>query len=163
MKISNAYNSHSEDGFTIVEILVAVSVVAMVMTAVVSGVSFSIKNTRFANEKSVAIRYAQEALERMRLVRDEIGFAGLAEMVNQDGNPSNYCFPSLPENASEFEALSGSGCAPNGNEIPGTIYTRSVEVSVVGNTLELVSRVDWVESSGVRSSIQRLTFYNWER
>ena len=149
-------------GFTIVEVLVAVAVVAMVMTAVVSGVSFSVKNTRFARDQALAVRYTQEALEWIRQVRDESGWRTFTNELGNDGNPVSYCLMSIPATFAEFVALVNGLCQA-GEVIGGTIYTRQMSLDLTGSEATAEVSVTWDEGGQTKEVLQRSTLYDWQK
>lgn len=153
---------NSDAGFTMVEVLVAVAVVAMVMTAVVSGVSFSIKNTRYARDKSLAIHYAQESLEWLRKQRDENGWNVFSGDLDADGAQIVYCLPTLPDTYAGFVALTNSVCQTTDVVGGNTIYIR--EMTLIKNAADLSVEVSvtWDEGGDTKEVVQRTTLRDWQ-
>lgn len=155
-------NNNSSSGFTMVEVLVAVAVVAMVMTAVVSGVSFSVKNTRYARDKSLAVRYAQESLEWVRRMRDENGWGVFYADVSADGGTVVYCLSDLPSVYTEFANLNNSVC--DANDVIGgdTIFLREMELVVGATDIAVEVGVSWDEGGDTKEVVQRTTLRDWQ-
>jgi len=61
-------------GFTLVELLVALTLVMIVIVAVVGLASVSIKTSYRAKGGTEAKRYAEEAMEWLRQEKDQLGF-----------------------------------------------------------------------------------------
>ena len=61
----------NEKGQALLEIVVALAVVVIVVSALVKLITISIKNASFARNESLATKYAQEAIEKVRAYRDE--------------------------------------------------------------------------------------------
>lgn len=71
----------SEDGQTLVEVLVALMLVIFFLSGIVVIELYAIRNIEFAQKKSMATKLAREQLERARTLRDSAGI----EMLE------NYC------------------------------------------------------------------------
>jgi len=134
------------------ELLVAVFVIALSLTAIVSLVTTSIGNTTFSRDRSVAAKSTQEAVEWLRAERDQ-DWGVFRTRGSANGSP--YCLPDLSWN-------NGQGiCAP----LPGTNLRR--EVLLIYNagsdpdTVEARVVTSWVDSAGTHES--RITTYltNW--
>lgn len=139
-------------GQSMFELLVAVFVIALSLTAIVSLVSTSIGNTTFSRDRSVAAKSTQEAVEWLRAERDSNWgtFRGRGSV-----NGARYCLPTLGWD-------NGQGtCSP----ISGTNLRR--EVILIYNpgsdpdTVEARVATIWTDSSGTHES--RITTYltNW--
>jgi prepilin-type N-terminal cleavage/methylation domain-containing protein len=61
---------HTQKGQTIIEILIALAVGAIVLTAVASTATISVSNAEFAKKKTEAVRYVDEGIENVRIARD---------------------------------------------------------------------------------------------
>jgi len=60
-----------ETGQSLIEVLAALAVVIIVILALIAVVTTSIRNATFAKNQSLATQYAQEAIEKVRVFRDE--------------------------------------------------------------------------------------------
>jgi len=67
-------NKTKKAGFTLVEVLVAVVIVGLVLTAIAAAISFSVKNSSQADYRQVATRYAQDAIDIIRQKRSDLGW-----------------------------------------------------------------------------------------
>lgn len=59
-----------ECGQSLAEVTIAVSVVLLIITGLISGTSASLRTSQFNRSRSIAVKYAQEAMERARVLRD---------------------------------------------------------------------------------------------
>lgn len=59
-----------QKGQTIIEILVAIAVGAIVLTAVAASATITVRNADFAKKKTEAVKYVDEGIENVRIVRD---------------------------------------------------------------------------------------------
>jgi hypothetical protein len=115
-------------GQTIVEVLVALSVGMLVLTAMTAAVLSSLVNTQVARSQNVANQYAQEAMEIIRASRTSA--------------PGTYC---LDQGETLLSIPEGSCPVPNiiDNQ---TKYIRSVQVIANGcqtNVNKVIATVSW--------------------
>src|SRR4030042_3024845 len=83
----------AQTGQSMVEILIAMTVVTIVMVAMVSRAVEAVKSAQFARNKSLATRYAQEGVEWMRSERDQ-SWSEMAALLT-DGVLEEYCVPDV--------------------------------------------------------------------
>ncbi len=57
-------------GQTLIEVVIAMGISVLILVTLVSGVTVSLRNIQFANNKAQATKYAQEAFEAVRSIRD---------------------------------------------------------------------------------------------
>jgi len=60
-----------EQGQSLLETMVALAVSTLALTALVSAVVVSVRNAQFAKNQSLATKYAQEGIEKVRIYRDQ--------------------------------------------------------------------------------------------
>lgn len=131
-------------GFSLVEILLAVSVFALIVSAFVGGLIFGKQSTAQAGMRSRAVLLAEEGLEAVRNIRDQ-NFAILTDGAH-----------GLVVSGNQWE-LSGSSDTSD-------IFTRSVTISTVdANRKQVTSEVTWSQSpqrTGMVSAVSYLS--NWQ-
>lgn len=64
-------------GQTIIEVIVALTLITLFLSGIVVVELYAIKNANYARDKSLATRLARQQLERARVVRDTAGIGGL--------------------------------------------------------------------------------------
>lgn len=69
-------------GFTLVETLVAIAVLLLVLIGPMTAAQKGIRNAYFANEQIIAVFLAQEAIEAVRIIRDEDGLGAYDLLEN---------------------------------------------------------------------------------
>lgn len=79
-------------GQTLVEMVIAVGLVAVVLVGLVAGTTASLKSARLAKERNVASQYAQTEIENARRERDEdpavfFGSAGVEGPISYGEDP----------------------------------------------------------------------------
>lgn len=123
----------NSQGESLVEIIIAIGIVTLVITALISAVTVSMANVQYARNKAQATKYAQEAIEWLRSQRDDLSWTQFVSHASSGG--TKYCFSSL-----DF-TLPGV-CTTQ--LISGTIFARDVTLSdsVVGQVQATV-KVSW--------------------
>lgn len=103
-------------GQTLIEILVALGIIAVIVTALTAVVITSLGNTRHSKDQNLSLQYAQEGLEVVRSIRDE-NYNTFASLV--DGS---YCL------AKNSRTLSTAVCSSANVDT----YLRKVEIQNSG-------------------------------
>ena len=96
-------NTNSQKASTLVEILIAVSVIALVLTSVSAMITMSIRLADSNEQKQLALQKAQEALEFFRRERSINSWHSFSTPIS-DGV---YCVSSLPEEIASMSAKLG--------------------------------------------------------
>ena len=88
-KISNfkfqISNFKSYSGQTMLEILVALTLIILFLSGIVVVELFAIKNVEYAQNKSLATRFASQQLERVRVIRDTAGIDQMLLCTTETG------------------------------------------------------------------------------
>lgn len=154
-----------EKGITLVEALVAISIVLLATTGPIVRIKESLVNTQYAQDQMVASYLAQEGIEVIRAIRDSNWIAEVSsfETINQCFNAT--CTVDATEQLAN--SLSSCGellCPPL--EYSGGVYhqrgssnpskfIRTVEVSAINqDEIQVVVSVQWDTRPGKSQSIQ---------
>ena len=136
------WNTKNQDGFSLVEVLLAATIFGMLATVLVSAIVFARASTANSGNRVRAVQYAEEGLEAARNIRDS-GYSSLTDgtygLVQSGG----------------VWTLSGA------SDTTG-IFTRSVTIATSGTARKTVtSNVTWPQtaSTGNVSIVAELT--NW--
>lgn len=141
-------------GQSIFEVVLAIGISALIITALVSLASNSIQNASFSRSKTLAANYAQEATEWLRGQRDS-GFTDFKNNVQQ-GSPV-MC----------LNQLNWAIGPCSGSTITGTPFTREVtfvNADVDGKTIiraDIV--VYWTDSKGSHKTTSATNFSDWSQ
>lgn len=140
-------------GQSLVEVVVAVGAMSLLLVALLSLVSLSIRNSRLARDRAQAIALAQEGVELMRAYRDYTW----SELLSlSDG--TNY---NLPENWVVEDGLN-QGCISE-RQINNRFW-RCVRLSLAqAGEVEVNVSVSWPEGSQVFTTNQVTQLTLWER
>lgn len=138
-------------GQSFFEVVFAVGVAAMIITAVVALASRNIKNASYSRDKTLATRHIQDAVERLREIKDEDWTNNLLNLT--DGT---YC---LKDTSSGY-LDSSADCTINGS----TSFTREVGLTRIDDNnikVEITVTDNTVSPPTVSRSITEIT--NWDR
>lgn len=91
-------SGHTQDGYTLIEVLVALLVFSIGILSAAGMISSAHINNRYANEYGIAVHHMQQMSERMRA--NPVGIA--------DGNYNNITSANKPGNAVDCSG----GCTP---------------------------------------------------
>jgi len=120
-------------GQSLIEVLVALGIIAIVVTTIASIITSSLGNTNYSKDLNAATKYAQDGLEITRAVRNSnyTTFASLS---------GTFC---LAQNATTLGAPQGSCATPNVD----SIYIRQIDVEINpgcgANVSKVTATVKW--------------------
>lgn len=137
------YKLQTQQGFSLVEALLSVSLFALLVTALVGAVIYGRESTAVAGARARAIAIAEEGLEATRNIRD----ASFASLTN-----GNHGLAIL----SNQWAFSGTSDAVD-------TFTRQVAISTPStNRRQAVSTVTWQQTPSRTGSAALITYHtNW--
>lgn len=124
-------------GQSLLEVLVAVTIIILVAIALMTSVTYSIRNTTFAKNQSIANRLAQEAVEKIRAYRDRVVWS---TFINNCQNPSVLGLSALPGGFSRTVS-----CTPGGS----------------ANVRNIVVTISWTDSIGPHQAVSSTRLTNW--
>ena len=158
-------------GFTLVETLVAVSILTLAIAGPLAVSSLAISESQYARNQITASYLAEDAVESIRNIRDAnfiIGNDWLLDLAVCDAtaNPAVHCMLSskdLPLAVSS--CLSGSPC-PNlkyskitgfysyDTGDPDSIFTRDIKIKKIDDTNVLITVImSWTEKAGPKTYV----------
>ncbi len=70
MSFSNDIKKTDISGQSLLEVVVTIGVIVLVLVGLLSAISFGLSNAQFSRNKAQAIKYAQEAVEWLRVERE---------------------------------------------------------------------------------------------
>ena len=98
-------NMNSQKASTLVEILIAVTIIALVLTSVSAMITMSIKLANSNEQKQLALQKAEEAMEFFRKERSVNSWYSFSAPL-EDG--SSYCINSFPESIANISVQLGA-------------------------------------------------------
>lgn len=123
-----------ESGQTLVEMVFALGVAVLVIVALVAATTVAVRNAQFAKSESLASKYGQEGMEKVRAYRDQNSWETF-----RDGC-GGYSLGSVPDPFTRTKAC-------------------KVEAQ---DKLKVTVTVSWSDAKGIHSSKQISYFTNWQ-
>lgn len=145
-----------KSGQSLVEMVVAVGMMSLLMVALLSVTSLSIKNTRLAQSRTQAVGLVQEGIELMRAMRDFNwnDFYAKAE----DGH--SYV---LVDNWIVETGLTQTGCSQTSYYDANNFFSRCVKLTQIGaGNVNVEVIVYWQEGNQLKQVAQSTNLTLWE-
>lgn len=189
MSENNNYKDNiilSAQGFTLVETLVAISIVVTVIVGVTAALQTAISSYIFSKNQIIAFYLAQEGFEQIRNSKDEnvlkgrdwlYGIAQIPPSPGVLGDPcyfGGYCTVDILSETDYFTSCAGGGSCPlirqddltglYGYEgsWPETQFRREIVLSEVNeNEISITVTVDWSKGAISRKFKARENILNW--
>lgn len=143
-----------QKGQSLFEVVVALAISTLIIVAVVSLASNSIRNSTYSKNKTLAASYAQEAMEWLRNQRDS-NTAGFFASVQT----SPWCLAIL--------SFDTPGACVSGQVIADTPFSREVSFSTTTlnskTVLEASVKVYWNDSQGYHEVVNNTDFTDWRQ
>lgn len=177
MKTQEIQKNIGTQGFTIVEALVAISILVISVTALLGVVSQNIFNSSYVKNKAVAISLAQEGIELVRNIQDS---ALLAEEYQSFEVFAGTLFQPCVFNEGmctidplslEIDSCPNGECPPLRISETGYFnytfgeesnFTRSVEIiQTSGDSGRVTVRVAWEQGNAVREVVYEMELFLW--
>lgn len=143
--VSHSRHSYRQRGFSLVEVLLAVSVFALIVTALTGGLIYGQQSTAVSGQRAKATFLAEEGLEAVRNIRD----ASFSNLTNGTFGLST---------AGNQWSLSGSSDTTD-------IFTRAIAISSVdADRKQVVSTVTWQQTPSQNGSVTLSTYLTqWKK
>jgi len=133
-------------GQSLVEVVIAVGAMSVLLVALLSLMSLSLRNSRLAKDRARAVASASQGVELMRAYRDSNWNEFLIK-----ANTTNYSLPVGWVVGVDLIAICGAA------------DERCVQLSQVGDQVEVKVSVAWTEGSQTFSTNQVTQLSLWER
>ncbi len=140
-------------GQTLAEIVIVIGIVLLLVTGLVVGATASLKAAQFGRSKSLAINYAQDAVEVTRSLRDKS--TDWTTLLNYSNTNNGVWCLDANENWSQ---ANGSSCPVNINNI----YSRKVTFSWNDPTMQVTALVSWGNGSRNYNTSISTYFTDWQ-
>lgn len=145
----------SESGQSLFEVIIAIAVVAVALTALVSLGTNALGNAQFSENQSTGASLTQEALEWVREQRD-LNWDDFVRDI--DVNGETWCLENLSFN-------SPGECGSN--DLIADRFTREVTLNTddpnIPQVVEVEVTTSWIESGNQKSSKANTVLTDWRR
>ncbi|OGM09131.1 hypothetical protein A2159_01725 [Candidatus Woesebacteria bacterium RBG_13_34_9] len=144
-------NKKLNQGQSLFELVVAISVIALILMGIVSVAAVSVRNSSFSRNSTIANKYAQEATEWLRQQRDS---NWSVFSTHSDSSGITTCLGSEPLNAwGNCSAISG-------------IFYRQVTLTTDAADINIINSevlVTWTDSQGDHEINDTTIFTYWNK
>lgn len=152
----------NQQGSSLIEIIVATGVMALVLTSIVAGLTLSLKTNAESEYRSQAVKRAQEAMEVFRRERTLLGWESF---INTFRTNTVYCFKDLPEPFGEFTR--GACGSDDTIVISGQEFVREATVTVDETDpnnpqVRVVVTMSWTTNDNVKDVEIVQVFRRWD-
>jgi Tfp pilus assembly protein PilV len=148
------YLMSNSRGQSLFEVVIALAISALIIVALVSLASNSIRNATFSRNNTLASRYAQEATEWLRGERDNDINLFMTNVIIP-----TWCLKDL--------SWAQSASCANNDFVPGTPFVREVDftLTTIGgkNLVEAAIKVSWEDAQGVHEVNSSTQFTDWRQ
>jgi len=152
-------NTTSQRASTLIEILIAVSIIALVLTSVSAMITMSIKLASSNEQKQLALQKAEEAMEFFRKERAINSWQSFSTSL-VDGEV--YCVSSLPEAIASISAQLGTCSEENVLEAAKYPFRREAIVQFNSvNNVKLEVKLLWLDGNKVKDLSIEQNFENF--
>jgi len=132
-----------QSGQSLIEVLIATTVVALVLTSIAAGMVMSLKTSSESKYRSFANFYSQEAMEFFKRERVKLGWTDFQDTL-LGFSSTNICLMSLPANLIDLAGFASS--CTEGEVFVGNEFTRSVNiVSPSADKIVITISVNWYD------------------
>lgn len=153
------YNTKKQTGSTLIEILVAASIVALVLTAVGAMMSMSIKLSDNNEKQQLALQKAQEAMEFFRKERAINSWLGFSTPLDDE---AVYCISTLPESVASIAAKFGPCLDTDLLDINRYSFKREAIIDFDGsNSLSVRINLLWNDGNKTKDLSLKQIFENY--
>jgi len=188
-RIDNEWGMNKKKGFTLVELLISISILSIAILASYTAVSNNLRSANFSQDQMVAYYLADEGIEYVRNVRDQNGIqnihslggggggvpwlTGIAQIAS-DPCYNKYCTVDSPLNAVSTCSGGASSCPYLRYDATSGLYgytgtwtltqfQRSISITINSATeATLTSTVTWVTNGVTKSYVLTEILRAWQ-
>ncbi|KKQ48658.1 MAG: hypothetical protein US95_C0056G0010 [Candidatus Woesebacteria bacterium GW2011_GWB1_38_5] len=154
--IYNVINTRYHRGQSILEVILALAILSIIITAIVSLTSTSVNTSTYSKNVSQANRYADEVVEYIRKEKEFSGWSDFtSDIITAYGGI--WCMPDLTFTINE-------ACDPlnNSHFISSTIFQRMLTATPINdNSIDIDVEVVWTDDKGLHQTKSSTTVSNW--
>lgn len=141
----------TKKGTSIIEIVIAASLISMAVIAALSLANQSQKQNSYAKNLSEATKYATQGADWIRNEKNTLGWSTINTL--SDGT---YCLNDFPLDMTAIQ----SGSCDSASHVDSTIFTREIEMVKSVDTINITVIVSWIEQVKRQATIE-LELSSW--
>jgi prepilin-type N-terminal cleavage/methylation domain-containing protein len=168
-------------GFTIVESLIAITILVLVITGATSAIQTGISSYIFSKDQIIAFYLAQEAVEQIKNIRDENGIKKQNWLSGISANASDPCYfgnacivdsigsPILtecddgPSSCPTLRQDTATGFFGYNLAWPETVFRREIVLTQINaDEISILVTIDWSKGIVNRQFRARENILNWQ-
>ena len=135
-------------GQSLFEVVLALGLVALIITAVVAVASLSIGNISFSKSQTTASRYIEGTLEWLRSERNQSW-----EVFSSQAATTTWCIPELSWTEAKV------GYCQTGDVVSDTVLKREIDFASISPTeIQVLVRVYWQDKGGYHEASSVTSF-----
>ena len=173
--------SMKNKGFTIVESLVAITILILAITGTASAIQTGISSYIFSKDQIIAFYLAQEGFEQVRSIRDENGLLNQHWLTGLSANSSDPCYfgnacivdpvisntpircDSGPGNCPMLRQNVSDGFFGYDSSWPTTIFKREIMLTQINaNEISILMTINWSKGVVNRQFRAKENLLNWQ-
>lgn len=139
-------------GQTLIELILALGVIAVVLTGLSSVVTSSLRYGQASQYRSRGVKYAQEGLEITRRLRDTSTWDAFRAYAGT--GTKDWCL----DESGQWAVSDGNGCPLSAD----SLFWRIVTFTWNDPTMEVASTVSWADRTPVATVSFRTYFTQWK-
>ncbi len=144
--------THYTSGQTLLELVLALGVIAVVLTGLVSAVTASLRYSQSSQLRSRGVKYAQEGLELARKLRDSSAWDTF--QAYSGSGTMDWCL----SESGVWTASTGDGCPI----VSGSTFWRTVTFTWTDPLMDVTSAVSWADRAAPSTVSFRTYFSQWK-
>ncbi|MDO8471014.1 MAG: prepilin-type N-terminal cleavage/methylation domain-containing protein [bacterium] len=179
--MTNNQQPTTNNGFTIVESLVAIAILVLVITGVTSAIQTGISSYIFSKNQVIAFYLAQEGFEQIRNMRDGNGLSSQPWLTDISADSSNPCYfgnacivdpvnsnvpircASGPGNCPVLRQDTSTGFFGYDPSWPVTVFRREIVLTQINaDEVSILVTVDWSKGPVNRQFRAKENLLNWQ-
>lgn len=141
-------------GQSLFEVVMALAILAVILTGIVSLTSKSVTTASFSKNKAQANRYASEAIEYLRAQKEFLGWPAFQTAVTASGGV--WCMNDLT-----FTVSGACDPANPSHNIGSSIFQRTLSTQENTDNIDVTVTVSWTDEKGFHETKTVSSISDW--
>ncbi len=154
------FSSYAQKGFSLMEVLIFITVLSVIFLAIAYATSQSIKQTKFNEQKLLATRYAEELEEWFRGEKESDWATFYGTRAGAGGR--TYCFSDSTYDGSGNLIWPTTGNCGLSYDLRSLYKREATLTQSLGSQVQVVIRVDWRDGPNIFTVPITTILSKWE-